>query len=75
MSMVLCEDCGRLFDSDHDPDCFIETGNMRRLTLTEIVCEPCRWDREDAMERESELASKAEAEAEAIETAKEVYRG
>ena len=36
MSMVICEKCDRLIDSDDDPDCFVETGNMRRLHQTVI---------------------------------------
>ena len=42
MSMVICEKCDRLIDSDDDPDCFVETGNMRRLHQTVVMCEPCR---------------------------------
>ena len=45
--MAFCVDCDRLIDTDDDPDCFLEIGNMRRLHKTEIVCEPCRerrWD-------------------------------
>lgn len=46
MSMVVCRECERHFDSDADPDCFVEIGNMRRLTATVIVCENCRNDDE-----------------------------
>lgn len=49
MSMVICERCDAGIDSDNDPDCFVETGNMRRLHDTTIMCEPCReraWDRQ-----------------------------
>lgn len=42
MSMCLCEDCGAFIDSDDDPDCFVEVGNMRRMTWTKIYCESCR---------------------------------
>lgn len=49
MSIVTCEYCDAMVDSDSDPDCFVETGNMRRLHQTTIICEPCReraWDRQ-----------------------------
>lgn len=48
MSMVICEHCDALIDSDDDPHCFVEVGNMRRQTHTEIICDNCReriWDR------------------------------
>ena len=49
--MVIFERCDALFDSDDDPDCFVEVGNMRRLHKTEIVCEWCReLDEEDERE-------------------------
>jgi hypothetical protein len=47
MSMILCESCDRLIDSDDDPDCFVEVGNMRRMTSTMVLCEPCRERMED----------------------------
>jgi hypothetical protein len=46
MSIVICERCGAWIDSDFDPDCFVEIGNMRRLHGTIVLCEPCR-DRDD----------------------------
>ena len=42
MSMVICETCDRLIDSDDDLDCFIEVGNMKRWHKTEVMCEVCR---------------------------------
>jgi hypothetical protein len=51
MSIVICERCDQQIDSDNDPDCFVETGNMRRLHETTILCESCR---ERALEREQE---------------------
>ena len=45
MSMVICERCDTLIDSDDDPECFCEIGNMRRLNQTIVLCENCR-DRE-----------------------------
>ena len=42
MSMVICEGCDALTDSDDDPECFVEVGNMRRLHKTEVMCENCR---------------------------------
>lgn len=55
MSMVLCADCSSLFDSDDDPECFVETGNMRRLHQTTILCSFCRDAR---IEREEWEASR-----------------
>ena len=42
MSIVVCEKCDAYIDSDFDPDCFVEVGNMRRLYKTEVMCERCR---------------------------------
>ena len=47
MSMCICEACDAPIDSDDDPDCFVEVGNMRRMTFTKIYCESCR-ERMDA---------------------------
>ena len=46
MSMVICADCDSLIDSDDDPECFVEIGNMRRLHQTIILCENCRGRRD-----------------------------
>jgi hypothetical protein len=51
MSMDVCHDCDRPVDTDDDPDCYIEVGNMRRLTQTICVCEPCRERRIEEDER------------------------
>jgi len=42
MSMVICSRCDALIDSDDDPECFVEVGNMRRLNQTVVMCENCR---------------------------------
>lgn len=42
MSIIICESCDRMIDSDDDPDCFVEVGNMRRMHQTAVYCEPCR---------------------------------
>lgn len=42
MSMCVCESCDAYIDSDDDPDCFVEVGNMRRLNQTNVMCERCR---------------------------------
>ncbi len=42
MSMIRCEGCSELIDSDDDPECFVEVGNMRHLHKEIILCEPCR---------------------------------
>jgi len=44
MSMIRCEECDEIFDSDEDPECFVEVGNMRRLHQTKVICEYCRDD-------------------------------
>ena len=48
MSIDRCHDCGRLVDTDDDPECYIEIGNMRRLHKETCVCEPCRERRDYA---------------------------
>lgn len=53
MSMCVCHDCGTPVDSDEDRNCFVEVGNMRRLTHEIIVCETCRWIRLDEGEIEA----------------------
>lgn len=42
MSMARCDDCERVFDSDADPECFVETAPH----TYECVCEWCRDIRE-----------------------------
>jgi hypothetical protein len=48
MSMVRCDDCEHLFDSDDDPECFqpLPYGVNYRLTAIRTVCEFCRDDME-----------------------------
>lgn len=53
MSMCICDKCGDPIDSDNDPDCFVEVGNMRRMHKTEIICEACR-DKMDIYETADE---------------------
>lgn len=40
MSMVLCDECEKLIDSDDDPACFIEKSKLQTL----VICEWCRDD-------------------------------
>lgn len=58
MSMTICSGCHLHFDSDSDPECFVEIGDMKRRTSTIILCESCRdehqaeqdyapWEREE----------------------------
>jgi hypothetical protein len=53
MSIITCDRCDRYIDSDRDPDCFVEVGNMRAQTRNAVWCETCRdkeaayWDRVD----------------------------
>jgi hypothetical protein len=51
MSMVCCEKCDRLIDSDEDGDCFVEIGNMRRLHKEVVWCEWCREEHEVETDR------------------------
>ena len=46
MSIDRCHDCRRLVDTDDDPECYVEIGNMRRLHKEACVCEPCRERRD-----------------------------
>ena len=46
MSMDRCYDCQQIFDTDDDPKCWVEIGNMRRLNKCVPICEACRWVRE-----------------------------
>ena len=62
--MIYCEDCHIPIDSDDDPDCFVEVGNMRRMNFTIILCETCRYLREREEERRDEQAARMEDEAE-----------
>jgi hypothetical protein len=52
MSMICCEQCGHLIDSDDDPDCFVEVGNMRRLHKEIVLCEGCREEHYNQQENE-----------------------
>ena len=50
MSMITCEDCDRLIDSDDDPDCFVYTGNYKRQHHEKVMCENCRQKYFDELE-------------------------
>ena len=52
MSIDTCTHCNAYIDTDEDGDCYIEIGNMRRLTDTICLCEPCR---EKYFEEQDEL--------------------
>lgn len=39
MSIVSCQECGAIVDSDFDPSCFLEID-----TMTIILCQSCRED-------------------------------
>ena len=64
MSMCVCENCDAYIDSDDDPDCFVEIGNMRRLNQTMVLCENCRDKLFAELEAEQDAADAACAEAE-----------
>jgi NMD protein affecting ribosome stability and mRNA decay len=63
MCMTTCHDCGQFIDTDADPGCYIEIGNMKRLHKEVPVCESCRDERE-AQEWAAEAAADAAQEAE-----------
>jgi len=52
MSMIRCDGCDRVFDSDYDCDCFVEVGNMRAQTKDVVWCQPCRERQEQDQERQ-----------------------
>ena len=49
---VICKECDRIINSDADPDCFVEVGNMRRMHKEIILCKPCREKRERGIWRD-----------------------
>lgn len=54
MSMIRCQNCEHLIDSDDDPSCFCEVMDYGDdgATKTRVLCEPCRDDKIDADDRE-----------------------
>jgi hypothetical protein len=55
MSMVMCERCDRMIDSDDDPDCFVENPDA-------VLCEWCREEREAQQENSDDEAGIAFSE-------------
>lgn len=49
MSLIACQECGRIIDSDDDPDCFVE-GNYTAKRLNMVLCEQCREGLDDGNE-------------------------
>lgn len=62
MSIIVCQGCDAYIDSDFDADCFVEVGNMRRLTKTKVLCEPCRDKYFCELEAEQDAADAAAAQ-------------
>lgn len=60
MSMVMCERCDRMIDSDFDAECFVYVGNYKRLHAEMVLCERCREDREIEQVAEDSAAAFAE---------------
>lgn len=60
MSMVICEECEKHFDSDLDPECFVSVYSPAEFTYAdretmsekeyEILCEHCRNEYLEAQE-------------------------
>lgn len=65
MSIDVCKDCDRYIDTDDDPDCYVEIGDMKRLHKTICLCERCRERREQEQDAQDAAAGRCEAEAEA----------
>ena len=53
MSMIRCDECERIFDSDEDPDCYVEKPNYINTSHPvkpaaslpvewDVICEQCR---------------------------------
>jgi hypothetical protein len=44
MSMIRCDRCSRLIDSDDDPECFVQVIDHGDdgATKDAVLCEPCR---------------------------------
>jgi hypothetical protein len=55
MSMIRCDRCERLIDSDDDPECFVEKTD-------EVLCEWCRGDIESQQENSDDEAGTAFSE-------------
>ena len=55
MSIAICKNCQDCVDSDDDPDCFVEIGNMRRQTETIVLCERCRFKDQDEREYQESM--------------------
>lgn len=53
MSIDVCSKCDAYVDTDFDCDCYVEVGNMRKLTKTVCICEPCR----DRIAEQEEIAA------------------
>lgn len=67
VSMCVCKNCTKYIDSDDDPDCFVEVGNMRRYHETIILCERCREERLEKEEADASQRSRAESQSEQSE--------
>ena len=50
MSMIACDSCGLLIDTDDDPDCFLE--NLAGTIVP--VCMACRHAEDEVAEEEDE---------------------
>jgi hypothetical protein len=49
MSMIICQGCDRLIDSDDDPGCFLDVGSNQ----IKVLCESCRERLQQELERET----------------------
>lgn len=59
MSIERCEACSAIIDTDFDDGCYIEVGNMRRVSDVLILCEACRQDREEIEEERAHACDTA----------------
>lgn len=62
MSMIRCDRCAQIIDSDDDPECFVENPGCRYGDR--VICEACRYQLECDREYYAAMASRCENEAE-----------
>jgi hypothetical protein len=67
MSMIRCEHCDRVFDSDADPDCFVENPGLPGRMGDEVLCEWCREKRAEQDEAKDDAAERCIAMSERAE--------
>lgn len=59
--MIRCDQCDSIFDSDEDPDCFVENPGLPGSMGDEVLCKWCREQREAEQDAGDARAALAEA--------------